>query len=72
MTIQYLAKALYAGAVAFLGPIVTLLLADDKLGFGDVSLGVWGSALLFAIIAFGGVLGLQAAPATVATGIKSD
>jgi len=70
MSIQFLAKGIYAGVVAFLGPIVVVLLADDKLGFGDVSLGIWFSALLFGIIAFGGVVGLQEAPATVATSIR--
>ena len=69
-TWQYLVKAIYAGAVAFLGPIVTLLLADDQLGFADISTGVWMSAILFAIVAFGGVLGLQTAPATVSTSLK--
>lgn len=67
---QFYVKALWAGIVAFLGPIAGALLANDELGFGDLSAGLWVSAAIFGLVAFGGVLGWQAAPARVSTSIR--
>ena len=67
---QFYVKALYAGAVAFLGSIGTALLAVEDAGFGDLSTGVWVAAALLGLVAFGGILGWQAAPASVSTSLR--
>jgi hypothetical protein len=67
---QYYAKAIYSGLVAFLGSIGTALLAVDDAGFGDLSTGVWVAAGVLGLVAGGGVLGWQAAPASVSTSVK--
>lgn len=67
---QLYVKALYAGVLAFLGPIAGALLADDALGFGDLGAGVWLSAAILGLVAFGGILGWQKAPASVSTSIS--
>jgi hypothetical protein len=67
---QYYAKAIYSGLVAFLGSIGTALLAVDDAGFGDLSAGVWVAAGVLGLLAFGGVLGWQAAPASVSTSVR--
>ncbi len=68
MTIQYYIKALYAAAVGFLGQLAIVLVGDVT--FAEISNGQWVTAFLFALIAFGGVLGWQAAPASVSTSTK--
>ena len=70
MSIQYLVKAIYSGLVAFVGPISGALLLSDEIGFSDLSTGTWVAAGLLGLIAFGGVLGWQEAPATVSTSIR--
>ncbi len=70
MDYQYYVKALYAAVVAFVGPISGALLLSDEIGFSDLSTGTWVAAGLLALIAFGGVLGWQAAPATVSTSVR--
>ncbi len=67
---QFYVKALYAAAVAFVGPISGALLLSDEIGFSDLSTGTWTAAGLLALIAFGGVLGWQAAPATVSSSVR--
>ena len=69
MSIQYYVKALWAGAVAFLGPIGGAL-ALPGVGFGDLSAGVWVAGAVLGLVAFGGVLGWQQAPASVSTSIR--
>ena len=71
MNFQYYVKALWAGAIAFLGPISGALLVSAEIGFGDLSAGVWVSAAVLGLAAFGGVLGWQAAPANVSTTVRS-
>ena len=68
LNFQYLIKAVYAGVVTFLGTLLAVLQSTDS----GVSTESWVVIILATVIAVGGVLGLQAAPATVATGIKSD
>ena len=68
--IQYLIKALYAGLTVFLGGVAAIVVGDATIG--SITDGQWIVIVLATVIAVGGVLGLQAAPATVATGIKSD
>ena len=63
-------KALYAGIVAAISSISGALLASPDIGFGDLSAGVYLSAAALGLAAFGGILGWQAAPATVATSVK--
>ena len=70
MTIQYAAKAFYAGAVTFLGAVAAILVGSDQLGFGDITSGQWVTIALATIVALGGVFGLQNAPASVSTSIK--
>lgn len=67
---QFYVKALYAGVLAFLGPIAGPLIADPELGFGDLSAGLWVSAAVLGLLAFGGILGWQAAPPTVSTSVR--
>ena len=69
MSIQYYVKAIWAGGLAFLGPISGAL-ALPSVGFGDLSAGVWVAAAVLGLVAFGGVLGWQQAPATVSTSIR--
>ena len=71
MSWQYYVKALYAGVVAFVGPISGALLLSDEIGFGDLSTGTWVAAFLLGLVAFGGVLGWQQAPPTVSTSVRS-
>ncbi len=67
---QLYVKAIYAGLVAGLGSIGTALLAVDGAGFGDLSTGVYVAAGVLALGAFGGILGWQAAPASVSTSVR--
>lgn len=67
---QYYAKAIYAGLVTFLGSLLAALQAGGEIGIGDLSTAAWVTIILATIVAIGGVLGLQAAPATVATSVK--
>ncbi len=67
---QYFVKGIYAAVVAFVGPISGALLLSDEVGFSDLSTGTWVAAGLLALVAFGGVTGLQAAPAAVSTSTR--
>ena len=68
MTIQYAAKAIYAGVVMFLGSVSAILIGD--IGFGDITSGQWVAIALATVVAVGGVFGLQAAPASISTSTK--
>jgi len=70
MTIQYLIKAIYAAVVTFLGGLLAALLAVPDIDITDLSTAAWVTIILATVIALGGVLGLQAAPAVVSTSIK--
>ena len=65
MTIQYLAKAFYAGAVTFLGAVLAVLQSSDVIETAS-----WVAIALATLLSIGGVLGLQAAPASIATSTK--
>ena len=68
MTIQYAAKAIYAGVVMFLGSVSAILIGD--IGFADITSGQWVAIALATVVAVGGVFGLQAAPSSVATSVR--
>ncbi|RKZ81878.1 MAG: hypothetical protein DRQ39_11325 [Gammaproteobacteria bacterium] len=71
MNWAYLTKAIYAATVTFLGALLAALQAAPDIGFA-LSPASWITIVLATIVALGGVLGLQAAPAAVATGIKPE
>ncbi len=62
-----LVKPVWAGVIAFLGPIAGALLSVTDAELGDISDGVWVSALIFGLVAGGGVAGWQAAPARISS-----
>lgn len=64
MTIQYFVKAIYAGAVAFLGSLGTALTDEG------VTSQQWVFIALATLLAFGGILGWQAAPSNVSTSTR--
>ena len=66
-TIPYLIKALYAGAITFLGALLAVLQVPGAEGITQAS---WVAIGLATLVSVGGVLGFQAAPASVATGIS--
>jgi hypothetical protein len=68
MTWQYAIKAVYAGAVVFLGAVGAILVGDATVV--DITQGQWVAISLATLVAVGGVFRLQAAPASVATGIR--
>ena len=55
--IKYVAKAIYAGAVMFLGSVAAILVGD--VGFGDITSGQWVAIALAVVVAVGGVFGLS-------------
>jgi len=69
---QYYVKAIYAGVVAFLGGLLAVLQVGENIGIGDIGTAAWVTIVLATIIAVGGVLGLQVAPASVATSVRSS
>ena len=69
---QYYVKSVYAGLVAFIGPISGALLMSDEIGFSDLSTGTWVAAGLLGLLASGGVLGWQAAPASLSTSVRTN
>jgi hypothetical protein len=66
-TWQYLIKALYVGTVAFLGGVLAVMQVPEAVGITAAS---WVAIGLATVLAVGGTLGLQAAPASVSTSIK--
>lgn len=67
---QYYVKAAYAGLVTALGAILTALQAVEGAGIGDLGTAAWVTIALATVVAVGGVLGLQAAPASVSTSVR--
>ncbi len=65
MQLPFFVKATYAGAVAFLGALGTAL-AEASSVTGQQ----WVFISLATLLAFGGVLGWQAAPASVSTSVR--
>ena len=64
MQFPYFVKAIYAGTIAFLGG---LAIAIAEAG---VSGPEWIAIALATSLAIGGILGLQAAPASVSTSVR--
>jgi len=62
---QFYVKAAFAGAVAFLGTLATALAESST-----VTSQQWVTIVLATLIAFGGILGWQAAPASVSTSVR--
>jgi len=62
----YYTKPIYAGLVTFLSTTIGVLQAST----GGINVESWLVIVLATVISVGGVLGLQAAPASVATSIK--
>ncbi len=62
---QFYVKAIFAGAVAFLGTLATALAES-----AEVTAQQWVTIALATLIAFGGILGWQAAPASVSTSVR--
>ena len=70
-TFQYLVKALFAALTAFLGSLgAALVQIGEGAQFSEVETVAWVLILGATLAAFGGVLGLQNAPATVATSTR--
>ena len=70
MSFNYYVKAAYAGLITFLGAVLAALQAVPDIGFGDLSSAAWITIVLATLLSVGGVLGLQAAPASVATSVE--
>ncbi len=62
-----LVKPVWAGVIAFLGPVAGALLNTTDMEVGDISDGVWVSALILGLLAGGGIAGWQAAPARISS-----
>lgn len=67
---QYYAKALYAGVITGLGALLAALQASGDIGLSDLTTATWITIVLATVVAMGGVLGLQSAPASVSTSTK--
>lgn len=68
---KYYAKAIYAGAVALLGSTgAALAQINDGAAFSDITTLGWVLIAGTTLAAIGGILGLQAAPATVSTSVR--
>jgi hypothetical protein len=69
MTWQYVAKAIWSGLVTFGSSIGAALVATES-NLGALNDGVWVVAIVLGLVSAGGILGWQAAPARISTGIK--
>lgn len=69
MTWTFFTKAVFAGLTVFIATVGAILVGDTVLA--DVTQGQWFFIAGAVLAAFGGVLGLQEAPATVATSIRN-
>ncbi len=67
---QYFVKSIYAGSVTGLGSLLAALQAGEGVEVSDLGTAAWVTIGLATVLAIGGVLGLQAAPATVSTSVK--
>ena len=65
-----LVKPIWAGIIAFLGPIAGSLLQDPSMVIADIGDGVWVSAVILGLLAGGGIAGWQAAPASFSSSVK--
>lgn len=66
----YYVKAAYAGAVAFLSSLLAALQAGTGVSFSDLGAASWITIALGTLLAIGGILGLQAAPANISTSTR--
>ena len=60
--VRYTAKALFAGVVALLGPLITAFTTDGVDTFADLTQLSWLTIGLATIVAVGGVFGLGNGP----------
>ena len=63
---QVYVKAIFAGLVTGLGSLLAALQADGGVEISDLGTASWITIVLAIVLAVGGVLGLQAAPASSA------
>lgn len=71
MNFPYYVKALYAGLMAFLSGLLSALLGiDEAAGLADITTAGWLIIGIATLAAIGGILGLQSAPANIATSVK--
>ena len=68
--LNYYVKAAYVAVITFLGALLAALQAAPEIGIGDLSTAAWITIVLATVVAAGGVLGLQAAPAKIATSVR--
>lgn len=67
---QYFVKPAYAGIVAGLGALLAALQAGTGTDFGDIGTAAWVTIALATVLAVGGTLGFQSAPASVSTSTR--
>ena len=68
---QFYVKAIYAGAVALIGSTgAALAQISEGAAFSDITTLGWLLIAGTTLAAVGGVLGLQAAPASVSTSVR--
>ncbi len=68
MTWQFFTKAVFAGLTVLLATVGGILVGDVT--FADITQGQWVFIAAAVLAAVGGVLGLQEAPAKIATSIR--
>ncbi len=70
---QLYVKALFAGVMVAFGSLgSTLAQIGDGAAFGDITTLGWVLIIGATVGAIGGILGLQAAPATVSTSVRTN
>ncbi len=69
---QYYVKAVYAGLVTGLGSLLAAIQAGTGVEIGDLGSASWITVGLATLLAVGGVLGLQSAPASVSTSVRTN
>ena len=67
---QFYVKAIYAGLTVFLGSLLAALQAGEGVEISDLGTAAWVTIGLATVIAIGGVLGLQNAPANISTSTR--
>ena len=60
MGLGKVAKAIFAGIVGFVSPLVVVMVGDAS--FGDITDGQWLASVLAAVIGAGGVYGITNSP----------
>ena len=67
---QYFVKAIYAGLITGFGSLLAALQVGEDVGLSDLNTATWITVGLATLLAVGGVLGLQEAPAKVSTSVR--